>query len=121
MKEEAERQSRRRGKHLEVNRGAPAAAVCGEDSGQHNDVQGRARGDLKATRRCRLLFLVKKVRQIINNKDKRASKSGERRAGRVMGNPWRRRRTLWLGSSLLLCLVAGEFVVLFTEPSFYEL
>lgn len=100
-----------------MNRGAPPAAVCGEDSGQHNDVQERARGDLKATRRFRVFFLVKKVKQIINNRDKRASKSGERRAGRVMGNPSRRRRTLWLGSSLLLCLVAGEFVVLFKRPA----
>lgn len=32
---------------MEVNRGAPAAAVCGEVGGQHGDAQGRARGDLK--------------------------------------------------------------------------
>lgn len=49
MKEEPELRSRRRGKHLEVTRGRPAAAVCGEGGGQHGDARRGARGDL---RRC---------------------------------------------------------------------
>lgn len=58
--------------------------------------------------------------EIEKEEEERAPKGGESRVGRVMGSPWRRRRTVWLGSSLLLCLLAGEFVGLFTEPSFCE-
>lgn len=95
-----------------VNRGAPAAAVCGEGGGQDSDAPGRAK---EVTGGCTALgtsafvvfYLNKKVWFCVF----KTPQSGRRRAGRVMENPWKRRRTLWLRSSLLLCLVTGEFVL----------
>lgn len=95
----------------EVSRGAPAAAVCGEDGGQDSDAPGRAK---EVTGGCTALgtsalvvfYWTKRFGFVFF----KTPQSGRRRAGRVMENPWKRRRTLWLRSSLLLCLVTGEFV-----------